>query len=106
MSAAYPADGFAVTPENASLPPHCIPMQSLDNGSVSRFLSLRIASFFVCHFHEGVNHGIEAFLFLENNDIFRCNIGFIEEHLYSEFLTAKSDYHELSAEVWMFGEIF
>src|SRR5438128_2475272 len=35
-SAANPSAGLAVTPEKASLPPHCIPTTSADAGQVSR----------------------------------------------------------------------
>ena len=46
MSAAYPALGFAETPEKASLPPHCMPIRRSESGSSSRFLKFRIFSFF------------------------------------------------------------
>lgn len=69
MSAAYPADGLAVTPENASLPPHCIPISSSERGSVSRLRRFKIASFFFRHLHQRVHHCIETFYLLEDDRI-------------------------------------
>ncbi len=40
-SVAWPTAGLAVTPENASLPPHCTPTTRSDAGQVSRWRALR-----------------------------------------------------------------
>ena len=45
MSAAYPAEGLALTPEKASLPPHCMPISRSLRGSSSRRRSFSRASF-------------------------------------------------------------
>ena len=37
---------MAVTPEKASLPPHCMPTSRSDKGRVSLFLSFKIFNFF------------------------------------------------------------
>ena len=44
-SDAYPAAGFAVMPEKASLPPHCIPTQRRERGSVVLRLPSSLRSF-------------------------------------------------------------
>jgi len=45
ISEAYPAEGLPVTPLNASEPPHCIPMQSLERGNSFLTLWLSFLSF-------------------------------------------------------------
>ena len=112
-----PTAGLAVTPQNASLPPHCTPTTSSLAGTVSRRRAFRRSRCSSAVRHDRVDHRHEADvrLVLQADDVERrprrrADVGDValvddrerarrQQPLGLQLLAAEADHHHLVAEV-------